>query len=239
MIDNTSHLTMNRRTVLKSSLAGGVAGLAGCLSSGGEAAAQFRVAAPWEVNRDPLDGGSMLRRLGITDAMVGVDYDASPAPELATSWESSDNGQEWEFSLREGVTFHDGDPLDAEAVVTSLRRVVDAPAFAEVPIEAVEAVDDHTVTVRTSTPFSPLPAHLSRHEAAILSPNAYENGDVTMPIGTGPFQLESWDGSSELHIVRNDDYYGTVPAVKSVQYETIEDDQTRERGTGDGADPPA
>jgi len=223
MTDDTTS-TMNRRTALKTTLGAGTFALAGCLGSAEEDA--FRIGSPWDANRDPVDGGHALRRLGITEALVSVDYDAEPAPGLATDWERVDDHR-WEFSLRDDVTFHDGEALSADAVVTSLERTVDSGAFAGVPIASVEAVDDATVAVETDAPFAPLPAHLSRHEAAILSPNAFEDGAVTEPISTGPFVFDSLEPGSELRAVRNDDYYGELPAIDSVRYEVVEDDQTR------------
>ncbi|SDJ55186.1 ABC transporter substrate-binding protein [Natronorubrum texcoconense] len=217
---------MNRRTALKTTLGATALAVAGCLSDEPETA-DFRIGGPWEPNRDPHDGGSSLRRLGITEALVAVDYEANPAPGLATDWERLDD-RRWQFDLREGVTFHDGTSLDAAAAVESLRRTVDSSAFAAVPIETVEAVDESTVNVETETAFSPLPSHLSRNEAVLLSPDAIEaDGSITDPISTGPFALESFRSGSEVRIVRHDDYYGETPSFESVRYEVVDDDQTR------------
>ena len=218
--------TMNRRTALKTTLGAGTLALAGCLSEDGDET-EFRIGGKWELDRDPLDGGGFLRRTGVTEALVKVDYDVNQVPGLATEWEWQDDNR-WEFTLREGVTFHDGEPLDAAAAVKSLRRVADSAAFAEVPISAVEATDDRTVVVETETPFAPLPAHLSRREAVLISPNAIEaDGSITEPISTGPFEIDRFDPSSELRAVRNDDYYGPQPEIESVRYEVVQDDQTR------------
>ena len=223
MTDNST-FTMNRRTALKTTLGAGTLALAGCLADGDDV--EFRIGSPWDVGRDPLEEGHALRRLGITEALVSVDYDAEPTPGLATEWERLEDTR-WEFSLREDAIFHDGEDLTADAVVASLERTVDSEAFAGVPITAVEAVDETTVAVETDSPFAPLPAHLSRHEAVILSPGSFEDGDVTEPISTGPFVFESVQPGVELYAVRNDDYYGEVPTIESVRYEVVEDDQTR------------
>ncbi|WP_323172537.1 ABC transporter substrate-binding protein [Natrialba sp. PRR66] len=225
MTDERRH-TMDRRTALQTTLGTAALAVAGCLANDANRA-DFRIGSPWKPNRDPLDGGSTIRRLGITEGLVGVDYDASPAPELATDWERRGD-REWEFTLREDVTFHDGEAFDATTAVDSLTRTVDAPAFEDVPIDAVEAVDETTVTVTTETPFAPLPAHLSRNEAVILSPRAVDDdGSVTETISTGPFAVESFNPNIEILTARNDDYYGQVPALESVRYEVVDDDQTR------------
>lgn len=229
--DSNWHPNVKRRSVIASIGATGIGTLAGCLSGGSESddddRTVFRIGGKWELDSDPLDGGGFLRRTGVTEALVKVDYDVNQVPGLATEWEWQDDNR-WEFTLREGVTFHDGEPLDATAAVESLRRVADSAAFAEVPISAVEATDDRTVVVETETPFAPLPAHLSRREAVLISPNAIEaDGSITEPISTGPFKIESFDPSSELRAVRNDDYYGPQPEIESVRYEVVQDDQTR------------
>ncbi|UHQ98033.1 ABC transporter substrate-binding protein (plasmid) [Natrinema zhouii] len=217
---------VNRRTALKTTLGAATLAVAGCLSNEPETVG-FRVGGPWKPSRDPLDGGTMLRRLGITEALVTVDYDANPASGLATGWERLDDHQ-WQFDLLEDATFHDGASFDASAAVESLRRTVDSSAFAAVPVETVEAVDESTVTVGTETPFSPLPAHLSRHEAVILSPDAIDDdGSVTDPISTGPFALESFQSGSMVSGVRHDEYYGETPEFESIRYEVVADDQTR------------
>ncbi len=219
--------TIDRRTALQTTLGTATLAVAGCLSSGSDGGGVFRIAGQWQPDRDPLDGGNLLRRTGVTETLVSVDYDANLVSKLTTEWEWQEDNH-WEFTLREGVTFHDGEPLDAAAAVQSLQRTVDSPAFADVPIESVEAVDEMTVAIETETAFAPLPAHLSRHEAVVLSPAAIEaDGSLTDPVGTGPFVLESLDPSSELRAVRNDDYYGTHPEIEEVRYEVVEDDQTR------------
>ncbi|WP_137290458.1 ABC transporter substrate-binding protein [Natronorubrum halophilum] len=227
----TDRLTppIDRRTALKTTLGIGTLAIAGCLGSADQDS--FRIGAPWDVTRDPLDGGSahgggILQRLGIIEALVGVSDDAEPEPALATDWERVDDVS-WEFALRDGVVFHDDTELTADATVTSLERTVSSSAFADVPIEAVDATDQSTIVVETETAFAPLPAHLSRPEATIISPEAIEGDGVTEPISTGPFVFESFDPGSELRAIRNDDYYGETPTVESVRYEVVEDDQTR------------
>ncbi|WP_049921261.1 ABC transporter substrate-binding protein [Halopiger djelfimassiliensis] len=226
-MSETPRLTIDRRTALQATLGAGALALSGCLSGDG-ADADVRIGSPWDANRDPLDGGHTLRRLGITEALVRVDDDANPAPGLATDWERLDD-HTWRFQLREGVTFHDGESLDAAAAVASLRRTAASTAFADLPIETIDATGDLTVEVETAVPFAPLPAHLSRNEAVLLSPAALpdDDGAVAEPVSTGPFVFDSFHPGSKLRAVRNDDYYGEIPSIESVRYEVVSDDQTR------------
>lgn len=218
--------TIHRRTALKTAAATGALALAGCLSSD-PTAAEMRIGAPWEPNVDPLDGGSVFRRLGITEALLGVDYDANPAPELATDWERLDD-RSWQFSLREDVTFHDGDSLDSTAAVESLERTIESAAFADLPIETISADDESTVVVETETPFAPLPAHLSRNEAVILNPSTFnDDGSIAESISTGPFAVDSFGSGGAVSCVRHEAYHGESPEIESVRYERVTDDQVR------------
>lgn len=218
------NLIMNRRTALKTTFGTGMIGLAGCVT--GDDDVDFRIGSPWDVSRDPVQDGHALRRLGITEALVSVDHNAELTSGLATDWERI-NDTRWKFSLRENVTFHNDTPLTATAVVNSIERTVNSEAFASVPITTVEKVDELTVAMETGSPFAPLPAHLSRHEAVILSSESFEGDEVTEPISTGPYAFESIQPGVELCAVRNDAYYDETPSIESVRYEVVEDDQTR------------
>src|SRR5690606_1285387 len=116
--------------------------------------------------------------------------DGTLQPRLATERTPVDETT-WEFKLREGVKFSDGTPLNAEAVKFSLERLADPEtkgpgAFIVGMIEEITAVDEHTVHIRTSTPFTPLLAHLSHPATAIVSPTAATAGDLSKePAGTG------------------------------------------------------
>lgn len=218
------NFTMNRRTALKTTFGTGMVMLAGCVT--GEDDVDFRIGSPWDASQDPVQDGHALRRLGITEALVSIDYNAELTSGLATDWKRI-NDTRWEFSLRENVMFHNDTPLTATAVINSLERTVDSEAFASVPITTIEEVNELTVAIETKSPFAPLPAHLSRHEAVILSPESFEEDEVTEPVSTGPYVFESIQSSSELRAVRNEAYYGETPSIESVRYEVVEDDQTR------------
>lgn len=223
-----SQVTMNRRTALQTTLGTATLAVAGCLSTDPDDGTDFRIGGKWAPNRDPLDGGSQIRRLGITEALVSVDHDANPVPGLAVEWERLSEYR-WEFYLLEDVVFQDGAQFDAEAAVNSLQRTNASASFEDVPIDTIDAVDTTTIVIETETPFSPLPAHLSRNEAVILSPDSTDSDEaIDNPIGTGPFAVEEFRPESELRLVRHDDYHGDLPDFETVRYEVVDDDQTRQ-----------
>ena len=151
-------------------------------------------------------------------------------PGLAESWSTPDP-RTLVFSLRHGVTFWDGKPMTATDVVYSLRRNLDpenqsiyATFFGNV--KSIEATNSHTVTIRFKTPDVVLLPELATLGGAVVEP-AYvkrEGAKFGTPAGgvmcTGPFKLKSWNGTSQLVMVRNDHYWNKAvrPKVKSLTF---------------------
>jgi peptide/nickel transport system substrate-binding protein len=162
-------------------------------------------------------------------------------PGLATSWEPSADGKVWTFHLRAGVTFHDGTPMDADAVVFSLERQRD-PAHPYHRddfqywnsqyrnIVAVEKVDAATVRISIDRPYAPFEAAMAIYPVSIVSPAAVARwGDdfTRHPVGTGPFVFERWDPGQRIVLRRNDRYWGDRPAFERLVFEVVEDPRQR------------
>ncbi len=152
-----------------------------------------------------------------------------PIPWLAESWETADS-QTWTFKLREGVTFHDGTPFNAEAVKFNLDRVRDPNneyrfgrtfeyynyEFGEtLGINEVNVVDEYTVEIVLSQPSAVLLNKLSLGFAfGMNSPTAVmEQGDVYgtpagSAVGTGPFKFVEWVPDDRITVDRNDEWWG-------------------------------
>jgi peptide/nickel transport system substrate-binding protein len=144
---------------------------------------------------------------------------------LAESWETSEDQLTWTFTLRDGVTFHDGSEFDSADVVYSYNRIIDedltnADRFANVA--AVEAPDPRTVVIRLSQPTPNLLERIGAFKGmAILPENAAEDLDLTTEAnGTGPFQLESSDASSTV-LTAYEDHWGGAPTVGGVEFRYI------------------
>jgi len=180
----------------------------------------------------------------VYESLLYFDQNSELQPLLATDWEAVDD-LTWEFSLREGVQFHDGTDFTAEAVKASFERLLDpdigSPRFFLFEmIEEVVIVDDYTVQFVTQFPFAPLPAHLAHNGGAIISPAAIEAdyeemaaGNepgtflATNPVGTGFFKLDSWEPGAQLKVVRNDDYWGENARLESVTFKVVPESLTR------------
>ncbi|WP_181704968.1 ABC transporter substrate-binding protein [Chthonobacter rhizosphaerae] len=162
-------------------------------------------------------------------------------PALAESWTISDDGLVYTFTLREGVTFHDGSPLDAAAVTFNFDRMLDPahPAAATGPfplsfffsaVKTVEAVDARTVRFTLNEPFAPFLSNLAYPTGLIVSPTAVtERGKEfgRNPVGTGPFRFKEWQGNRQVTIERNPDYWGEEAKLQAVVFRPITDPNTR------------
>jgi peptide/nickel transport system substrate-binding protein len=162
-------------------------------------------------------------------------------PALAESWEISEDGLTYTFSLRSGVTFHDGAPFDAEAVKFNFERMLDEEhpfhntgpfplAFFFSAIETVEAVDETTVRFTLNEPFAPFLSNLAYPTGLMVSPAAVEQHGADFgrnPSGTGAYRFAEWQSNQRVVITRNEDYWDGAPAPEAVVFRPIVDANTR------------
>ena len=125
------------------------------------------IVAPWEIGgTDPSQAGYVFTRLEVAETLVDVDAEARPVPGLASAWEVSEDQLTWRFSLRDDVRFHDGSMLTAQVAAHALETARDKPGILQrVPLAGIEAVDDRTLVLRLTEPFSPLLAALAHTSA--------------------------------------------------------------------------
>jgi len=173
------------------------------------------------VNYD-FSGGYFL--LNCYEGLVKAEgsAEAKIVPSLAESWEISPDGLTYTFKLRQGVKFHDGTPLNAEAVKYSFERLLALKMGAVAnftSIDKIEAVDDSTVKFILKEPFgSFLLALTSMWGPVIVSPTAVKANEkendwgqawlAENDAGTGPYKVEKWERNQQLNLVRNPDYWG-------------------------------
>ncbi|NEE03265.1 ABC transporter substrate-binding protein [Phytoactinopolyspora halotolerans] len=154
-----------------------------------------------------------------------------PEPSLATEWEQVDETT-WEFTLREGVTFHDGTPFTADDVKASVEL-----ASGATDVETVlqsrwvpttgEIIDDHTIRLVTEEPFASLLNAV--RQTSIVSSEDLEAGQDAMaqePNGTGPFTLVD-ETETKKTMAANADYWNGPPAIEELVWEFVGDPQTR------------
>jgi len=151
----------------------------------------------------------------VYDTLVMFDSSLQIVPGLAESWTASDDGLTWTFTLRDGVTFHDGTPLTASDVAFSIERIKDeeiasprADDFAVVT--SIEVPDDRTVVMNLAEPFSPLLSKLAATLNVVVSQAAVEEfGDLQENVvGTGPFRFVEYLPQTRMVLERNEDFWG-------------------------------
>ena len=141
----------------------------------------------------------MLKELAaVCETLTYCNSDFTIQPCLATEWEQIDDCT-WQFKLREGVTFHDGTPMNAEAVKWSLDRAIglNASFVGYTDVAAVEVVDEYTVNIKTNNPNTEVPQAMCYVGGAIIAPSSVDaDGNFILPVGTGYFKAVEFDEAS-------------------------------------------
>ncbi|MDG4649900.1 ABC transporter substrate-binding protein [Roseibacterium sp. SDUM158017] len=182
-------------------------------------------------NLDPTGGAAAaideVVYANVFEGLTRFAPDGSIVPALARSWEISEDGLTYVFTLAEGVTFHDGTAMTAEDVVFSLDRAraedstnAQKPLFAG--IDTVEAVDDTTVRVTLTDPDGAFLFKMAWGDAVIVAPESADT-NATNPVGTGPFRFSDWVQGDRVELVRNDDYWGEPVALEAATFRFISD----------------
>lgn len=166
-------------------------------------------------------------------------------PGLAQSYDVSPDGTAYTFKLRQGVQFHDGTEMDANAVAFSYSRVLDPDNefyklgqpfplmdfwYGAIDPKQTIVQDKYTVTLKLKQPFSPLEGYLAWPAASIVSPTAVKKYGAAFrenPVGTGPFKFVSWDHNQKVTFNRFDNYWGDKASLDSIVFRPLVEEQTR------------
>lgn len=186
------------------------------------------------------DGGERAINDNIYETLLTRTPEGEIVPGLATAMPTQVDDTTWEFTLREGITFHNGEPFNAASVVATVERMIGLAERGETDfsfydsLTGAEAVDDYTVRIMTDGPDAVLPARitwLKQIPASVAAePDLSDN-----PIGTGPYVLESRNQGVDIVLVANEDYWGeTKPTIGKVTYVFIDDGATRLAGLKSG-----
>jgi len=158
--------------------------------------------------------------------------------DLAQSWQASEDGKVWTFTLRKDATFDDGSSVNAEAVKLSferLMRIKQGPSEAFPAGLKVEVVDPYTVRFTLSEPFAPFLYTLANDGASIINPAVLKSHDsddargylAEHTAGSGAFMLQSWQKGQQLVLVPNPHYPGTKPSFKRISVKIISESSAR------------
>lgn len=162
-------------------------------------------------------------------------------PALARDWTISEDGTVYTFTLRDGVTFHDGSAFDAEAVKFNFERMLDEAhpyhdtgpfplAFFFSSVKSVDVLDPMTVQFTLDAPYAPFLSNLAYPTGLIVSPTAVKEFGADFgrhPSGTGPFAFDTWRSNEAVVVQANPDYWDGAPELQTVVFRPITDANTR------------
>jgi peptide/nickel transport system substrate-binding protein len=168
----------------------------------------------------------------VYDKLVARDLDLAIKPSLATAWKILDDNT-WEFTLRQGVSFHNGEPFNADAVKFSFARYVDPNVkngYSTLlkPVSEVQVVDPYTVRVKTSEPFAELIETLASYVEMLPPKAAADPAAVAKtPIGTGPYKFVSWTPNDRFVVQEAGPHFSGQPRLQQVIFRPIPDATAR------------
>ena len=178
---------------------------------------------------NPLNKQYATFQFNAFDALVRqMRGDEEPQPRLATDWEQVDDTL-WRFTLREGVTFHNGEPVTAEDVVFSFNETMEQQFANAAYIDTVSEVregDGGTIEIETSEPDPLLLSHIG--QIFIVPKDHWEevggaDGFSTDPVGSGPYEITSYDPSTGVEYQAYNGFWGDAPATENVHVRYITD----------------
>ena len=167
--------------------------------------------------------------------LMRFDENNKVVTDIADSFDMSEDQLSYTFTLKEGITFHDGEELTADDVVFTIESIMDdqTASFLKSDFEEVDSikkVDDYKVEIKLKQPFTPL---LDKLTVPILPAHAFEGVDMrtadfnSHPIGAGPYMFDKWDRGNALTLQAYSDFFGTKPSIEKVIFKFIPDSNVR------------
>ncbi len=185
-------------------------------------------AEPENLDFTTTDGAAIPQALllNVYEGLVRLDDDGAIVPLLATEWIVSPDRKTYDFTLRSGVTFSNGDPFDAAAVKFSIERVQTAwksslKTYMDV-VDRVDVVSPTEVKVVLNRPSNDWLYRMTTRIGAMFSPTGVANL-ATKPIGTGPYIMEKWVRGDSITLTRNPDYWGQQPPITTATLRYFKD----------------
>lgn len=182
-------------------------------------------------NLDPTAGAAAaideVVYANVFEGLTRFAEDGSIKPDLAKSWDISEDGLTYTFHLHDGVTFHDGTKMTANDVKFSLDRArapdsTNAQKTLFADIKAVEVVDPLTVKVTLSKPNGSFLFNMAWGDAVIVSEKTVAD-EATKPVGTGPFMFKEWAKGDHVTLAKYPNYWGTPAKVETATFKFISD----------------
>ena len=164
----------------------------------------------------------------IYEGLIKVNSNGEFVPGLATKWDVSPDGKGYTFRLRKGVSFHNGEPFNAQVAKWNIERAMAEGTVNPHPeffrgIDKIETPDDYTLILALKEVDALFIAHMAEGDAVMLPMKGYENA-ASEPIGTGPFKFVKWIRGDRVEMVRNEKYWNPkLPYLDKVTFKFIGD----------------
>lgn len=179
------------------------------------------------------DGGMRRVMENVYERLIEHDLDDPSIllPRLAAEMPTNIDETTWEVKIRQGVTFHNGEPFNAQAAKFAIDRELDPDFGSELlgqidTITGVEVVDDYTIRITTVGPDPILPSRL--YMIQMVPPGFTQSDDIAREaVGTGPYRMVEWSPGQYFDLVRNEDYWGPEPQIDDVRFVFIDESQGR------------
>ncbi|RCV65711.1 peptide/nickel transport system substrate-binding protein [Methanophagales archaeon] len=193
---------------------------------------------PDDLNPLAMYSHSQSDLLKFFNGLLKFDEDLDLVPDLAESWDVSDDGEECTFHLRQGVMWHDGEEFTAEDVKYTYDLILSGDVTSMIPlateysdiIEEVEIVDDYTVKFTLQEAMVPF---RERFAVAIVPKHLLEDEDLTEtdfwqnPVGTGPYEFKEWAKGDKLVMVANPNYFAGAPVISELTFVFVPEETAR------------
>ncbi|HWQ16379.1 MAG TPA: ABC transporter substrate-binding protein [Sulfolobales archaeon] len=170
----------------------------------------------------------------VYETLLWFDEKGNVIPWLAERWEVSPDGLTYTFYLRKNVKFHDGSEFNATVVKANVDRWIDPTTRVPLrlqlgPVNRAEVVDTYTVKIYLKEPFAPFLRTLANYLliASLNTIKKFGNATITEAVGTGPYKFASWEKGKRIVLERNDEYWGTKPPIKRIEWLIIPETSTR------------
>ena len=182
------------------------------------------------------DGGERAINDNVYETLLARTPDGELVPGLAADMPTQVDDTTWQFPLREGVTFHNGEPFNADSVVATVDRMIrlieagvtDNSGFFG-SLTGAEAVDEYTVNITTDGPDGVLPSRM--YWLKMIPASAAESDDLSdAVVGTGPYQFVEWVRGERVALEANPDYWGGAPSISNVGYTFVTESGSRFAG---------
>jgi peptide/nickel transport system substrate-binding protein len=181
----------------------------------------------------------------ILEGLIWLDRTDTPQPSLATAWSATPDGKSYRFTLRQGVTWHDGQPFSSADVVFTFSQILAkyhprTAAMLRTVGATVQAPDAQTVVFTLTKGYAPFLVQMSVFDAPILPRHLYENTDITAnpanqaPVGTGAFRFTGWSRGATVQIERYPGWWGGKAGLDAIVFQIVPQPANRSSGLETG-----